>query len=146
MNEITFPQFAVLAPDNWFDVTAEMDEEDSPSTLAPEEGLGVLQISLADFPAQGEPPAIIEVLRTMLKEFAKAHELGSPNNLLREESPRPLLAGNFIWGDDFLRVWYLTDSGKLAFVTYTCERGAAFASELSEVEQIVRSLKFLPTV
>jgi len=142
MNEITFAQFAITAPDTWFDVTAELEGDDAPITVAQEEGHGAVQFSLADFPAKGEAPAIIETLRGLLKEFAKAHELGSPNNLAVEQSPRPLLAGNFAWDQDFLRIWYVVENGKLAFITYTCERGVPFAAELTQVEQIVRSLRF----
>ncbi|WP_425618743.1 hypothetical protein NA78x_002456 [Anatilimnocola sp. NA78] len=141
MKEITFAQFTITAPDTWFDVTPEL-EGDSPPTVAQEEGHGEVQFSLADFPAQGDAPAIVEILRGLLKDFAKAHELGSPNNLAEESAPRPLLAGNFVWKQDFLRVWYVVENGKLAFITYTCERGDPFANELTDVEQIIRSLKF----
>lgn len=144
MKEIAFPAFAVQAPDHWFDVTEEIqaDEAAAPITLAVEEGHGALQFSLAELPAGKASPGI-EQLRKLLKEFAAGHQLDSPNNLATEETPRPLLAGNFAWGDDFLRVWYVVDAGKLAFITYTCERSVPFATELAEVEQIVRSVRFV---
>jgi hypothetical protein len=144
MKEIAFPQFTVQTPEAWFDVTEEMRTEDpgAPATLAIEEGHGAVQFSLAELPADTPAPSM-EQLRKMLKEFATGHQLGSPNNLLTEETPRPLLAGNFAWDDDFLRVWYVAEPGKLAFITYTCERNTPFAVELAEVEQIVRSLKFI---
>lgn len=142
MKEIAFPQFTVQAPDHWFDVTAELEEETPPLTIAPEEGLGALQFSLAKFPTAEPPAAILDKLRALLKDFAKAHQLGQAQNLTAVDSPRPQLAANFHWDGDLLRVWYLADQGNLAFLTYTCEKNAAYADELEEAEEIVRSLRF----
>ncbi len=141
MKEITFPQFTVQAPDNWYDVTAELEGESPPLTVAPEMGLGALQFSIAALPSE-RPQATVDELRKLLKEFAKGHDLGSPLNIAAIDSPRPQLAANFTWNDDFLRVWYISDNGQLAFLTYTCEKNAAFAQELDEAEQIIRSLRF----
>ena len=142
MKEITFKQFDVSVPDHWFDVTAELEGDSPPTTVAPEEGLGALQFSLAPFPIKDTSEAVLEKLRGLLKEFAKGHQLGQPQNVISTESPRPQLAANFHWDGDLLRVWYLADEGLLAFLTYTCEKNAAYAEELQEAEEIVRSLQF----
>lgn len=142
MKEITFPQFTVSVPDHWFDVTAELEEDSPPPTVAPEEGLGALQFSFAPFPVKESPAAVLEKLRGLLKEFAKGHQLGQAQNLVASESPRPQLAASFQWHDDLLRVFYLADQGQLAFLTYTCEKNATYANELQEAEEIVRSLQF----
>ena len=142
MKEIAFPLFAVQAPDHWFDVTAELEGETPPLTIAPDEGLGALQFSLAKFPTTEPAAATLEKLRALLKDFAKGHQLGQPQNLVAFESPRPQLAANFQWDGDLLRVWYLADQGNLAFLTYTCEKNSAHADELAEAEEIVRSLRF----
>lgn len=142
MKEITFPQFTVSAPDHWFDVTAELEGDSPPATVAPEDGLGALQFSLAPFPLKEDAAVVLEKLRGLLKDFAKGHALGQPQNVVAAESPRPQLAASFHWDDDLLRVYYLAEHGQLAFITYTCEKNAAFADELQEAEDIVRSLRF----
>lgn len=143
MKTITFPKFTVEAPEEWFDVTAELEGESPPTTIAAEEGLGALQVSIEQLPGAKGVQFTVEQLRGMLKEFAKGHGLDSPNNIATSETPRPQLAANFVWDGDFLRVWYLAEPDQLAFITYTCEKNATFASELQLVEEIVRSLRFV---
>ena len=145
MKEIAFPQFTVQAPGHWFDVTAELDgdaQHAPPPTIAVEDGHGALQVSIEQLPGGKQVQFNTEQLRGMLKEFAQGHQLDSPNNIAAVETPRPQLAANFAWDGGFLRVWYLTEPDRLAFVTYTCEKGVPFATELQEVEEIVRSLRF----
>jgi hypothetical protein len=141
MKEIAFPQFTVTVPDHWFDVTAELEGDSPPITIAVDEGLGALQFSLAPFPVKESAAAVLEKLRALLKEFAKGHQLGQAQNVVGSESPRPQLAANFHWDDDLLRVWYIADQGQLAFLTYTCEKNSAYAEELQEAEEIVRTLR-----
>jgi hypothetical protein len=143
MKEITFPLFTVQAPEHWFDVTAELEGDSPPTTLAVEEGHGALQVSVETVATEKPVQFTADQLRAMLKDFAAGHKLGTPRDIVTQDSPRTQLAANFTWGDDFLRVWYLTEPNKLAFLTYTCEKNAAFANELQEVEEIVRSLKFV---
>ena len=142
MKNIDFPNFTVETPDHWFDVTAELESDSAPPTLVAEEGLGELQVSIEKLPGGKGVQFTSEQLRGMLMEFAKGHGLGSPNNFALQESPRSQLAANFIWNDDFLRVWYVSEPDQLAFITYTCEKNATFANELQEVEAIIRTLKF----
>ena len=144
MKDFTFPKFSIETPDHWFDVTAELEAEAPPPTFMAEDGHGELQVSIEKLTGGKGVQFNSEQLRGMLKEFAQGHDLGSPNNLSSLESPRSQLAANFIWNDDFLRVWYLSEPDQLAFITYTCEKNTPFASELQEVETIVRSLKFRP--
>jgi len=143
MKDITFANFSLTAPDHWFDVTAELEGDSPPPTLVAEDGLGELQVSIEQLPGGKGVQFTCEQLRGMLDEFAKGHQLHSPNNITSLDSPRPQLAANFLWNDDFLRVWYLAEPDRLAFITYTCEKNASFANELQEVEAMVRSLRFL---
>jgi hypothetical protein len=142
MKEIAFPKFTVSVPDHWFDVTAELEGDSPPLTIAPEDGLGALQFSLAPFPVKEAQSAVLEKLCSLLKDFATGHQLGQPQSVVAAESPRPQLAANFHWDGDLLRVWYVADQGQLAFLTYTCEKNAAFANELQQAEEIVRTLRF----
>lgn len=140
--EIASPLFTVQTPEHWFDVTTEL-EANSPPTLVAEEGLGELQVSVEKLTAEKTVQFTTEQLRAMLKDFATSHKLGTPRDIVTQDSPRSQLAANFTWDSDFLRVWYLAEPNKLAFLTYTCEKNAAFATELQEVEEIVKSLKFV---
>jgi hypothetical protein len=142
MKEIAFPLFTVHTPEHWFDVTSELEGDPPPTTIAAEEGLGALQVSVEKLMAEKPVQFTTDQLRTMLKDFAASHKLGTPRDIVTQDSPRTQLAANFTWDSDFLRVWYIAEPNKLAFLTYTCEKNAAFASELQAVEEIVRSLKF----
>jgi hypothetical protein len=143
VKEIAFPQFVVQAPQEWFDVTSELEAEDSPATVAAEEGLGALQFSVAELPEKASEPTTVETLRALLKEFARGHDLGQPHNVTSQSAPRIMLSASFRWGDDHLQVWYLAELGKLVFATYTCEAGEAFAEELATADAIVRSLRLV---
>src|SRR5687768_3367390 len=123
MKEIAFPQFRVQAPDHWFDVTNEVEGDAPPATLAAEEGLGALQFSVAELPVEKAQSMSATDLRALLAEFAKGHGLKTPQNVVDQSQPRPLLSANFAWEGDFLKVWYLADQGRLVFVTYTCDQG-----------------------
>jgi hypothetical protein len=140
MKEIAFPQFVLQAPEHWFDVTAELEGDEPPATVAADEGLGALQFSVAELPETGAP-ASVESLRALLKEFVKGHDLSQPQNVKVQSEPRPLLSANFHWDGDYLHVWYLAEHGRLVFVTYTCDAGEAFAEELGEADAIVKSLQ-----
>ncbi|WP_254507517.1 hypothetical protein [Anatilimnocola floriformis] len=141
MKNFDFPNFVLETPEDWFDVTADLDPG-SPPTFMADDGLGELQVSIEKIPGGKGVQFTPEQLRGMLNEFAKGHDLGSPNNLSSAETPRSLLAANFVWNDDFLRVWYVSEPDQLAFITYTCEKNATFANELQIVETIIRSLRF----
>jgi hypothetical protein len=41
-----------------------------------------------------------------------------------------------------MRVWYVSESGNFAFVTYTCAAGDVSFRELAQAERIVRSVAF----
>jgi hypothetical protein len=140
MKQIAFPQFVLQAPEHWFDVTAELEGDEPPATVAADEGLGALQFSVADLPDTGSETSV-DSLRAVLKEFVKGHDLGQPQNVKAQSEPRPFLSASLHWDGDHLQVWYLAERQKLVFVTYTCDAGEAFAEELSEAEAIVKSLQ-----
>jgi hypothetical protein len=77
----------------------------------------------------------------MVEEFGRAQGLGQPAAVATESGPPVLAAGSFAWGQDFLRVWQVSDGRNFAFVTYTCSAGTE-EKELPVCEQIVRSILF----
>jgi hypothetical protein len=77
----------------------------------------------------------------MIRAFGDSQAFAAPGNVTFESTPLRLAAGSFTADDDFLRVWQISNGRHLAFVTYTCawtDKGV----ELSDCEQIVRSLQF----
>jgi hypothetical protein len=142
MPRADFTNFSVDLPPGWGDITAEVETDSPPATVARDDGVGALQFSIALYHSGPRPLGNVEELQELLNGFAETHGLTSPDDSVRESSPRGLVAASFLWGDDFVRVWYLSEGGNFAFVTYTCERSNLEARELREAESIVRSIQF----
>jgi hypothetical protein len=141
MPRIAVDSFSVDAPRGWEDVTASLEADDPPFTLARGDGVGALQFSIALCMKGPVPDPSTDDLLLMVSSFAEARGLGTPREVAVELGPVRLAAGSFTWGDDFLRVWQVSDGRNFAFVTYTCESGQE-GRDLGECERIVRSLRF----
>lgn len=125
----------VDVPDGWEDIT------ESVWTLARPDGVGALQFSVALY-SDGEPPnPSLEQLLEMVEDFAKTRGLGAPQAVRVVSEPLLSAAASFRWGDDFVRVWYVSDRLNFALVTYVCEAGQEW-KELSDCEEIVKTLEF----
>jgi hypothetical protein len=126
-------------PPDWLDTT----EDQHPFTLTKPHGVGALQFTVAAYSA-GKPPAVnLSALVAMLNDFARTHSLGPLSNQVQEQSKLLLAAASFQVPDHTLgRVWYVSDGWSIAKVTYVCE-AALFGAELTDAEQIVRSLRFV---
>jgi hypothetical protein len=142
MPRAKFPDFSVDLPFGWGDITAELDNDDPPATVARGDGVGALQFSIALYESGPRPTGDVKELQELLDGFAETHELTSRSNAIQESLPRGLVAASFQPNGDFLRVWYVGEGPNFAFVTYTCERSLIDARELAEAEQIVRSVVF----
>jgi hypothetical protein len=141
MPRVTFGAFAVQVPSGWADITEEVEAEDPPYTLARRDGVGALQFSIALYRSGAIPDPTPADLLGMVEEFGRKSGLGEPSAVLVEPGPPRLSAGSFAWGEDFLRVWQVSDGRNFAFVTYTCAAEDA-GPELSACERIVRSIVF----
>jgi len=142
MPRAVFANFAVDLPAGWGDITAEVEADDPPATVARDDGVGALQFSISLYEAGPRPRGDVKELQALLDEFAESHGLILPSNPTSEQSPRGLVAASFKWDDDFVRVWYLAGEGNVALVTFTCAAGEVSRPELAEAEQIVRSVIF----
>jgi hypothetical protein len=142
MSRADFSTFSVDLPPGWGDITADVEAEHPPATVARDDGVGALQFSIGLYESGPRPRGDVEELQELLDGFAESHGLTSASDTTRETSPRGLVASSFQPGEDFLRVWYLSERGNFAFVTYTCERSIFEARELREADEIVRSLVF----
>jgi hypothetical protein len=128
-------------PRGWGDITAEVEADEPPYTLAHRDGVGALQFSVALYESGLVPDPTPTVLLGMVKEFGRKRRLGRASAVVAERGPPVLAAASFAWGGDFLRVWQVSDGRNFAFVTYTCAAEQA-GRELAACEQIVRSIVF----
>jgi hypothetical protein len=141
MPRIAFDTFAVLVPLGWSDITDTLEADNPPDTVAHRDGLGALQFSVKLYKSGPVPDPTPAVLLGMLEVFSRTRGLGEPAGLVAEPGPPRLAAGSFSWGEDFVRVWQVSDGHSFALVTYTCAAEHA-GSKLAACEQIVRSIVF----
>jgi hypothetical protein len=133
--------FTIKCNDGWCDITNDVEAADPPWTLAKPDGVGAFQFSVATYKSGSVPNPSPQVLFSMLCDFASSRELGEPAEVVTEDGELRIAAGSFRWGEDFLRVWYVSDGYSFAKVTYTCSWGAQ-QSELPDCEQMLRTLRF----
>lgn len=141
MPRIAFATFSVEVPDGWADITHIVEAENPPYTLAHRSGLGALQFSTALYKSGPIPNPPLADLQEMIAEFSRKLELGEPTDGVADPGPPAMVSASFAWGDDFLRVWQVSDGRNFARVTYTCAAEHA-ESELAACEEIVRSIAF----
>lgn len=133
--------FTIRRSEGWCDITAEVDAADPPWTLAKPDGVGAFQLSIALYKSGRIPNPTPQDLLSLLRDFASSRQLGEPTGVAVEDGYLRLAAASFRWGNDFLRVWYVSDGQSLAKATYTCADGGEH-SELPDCEHMVRTLKF----
>lgn len=142
MVQAKFPNFSVVLPPRWGDITADLEVDNPPATVVRDDGVGALQFSIALYVSGPRPRGDVEELQELLDAFANKYGFTSPKDEVRESEPRGLVAASFQQDNEFVRAWYISENGNLAFVTYTSEPSILAARELQEVESIVRSLRF----
>src|ERR1044071_8328859 len=133
--------FTIKCSDGWCDITDEVEAADPLWTLARPDGVGAFQFSIATYQSGLIPNPTPRDLLSLLRDFASSRHLGEPTDVVVEDADLRLAAGNFRFGEDFLRVWYVSDGESFAKVTYTCAWGAQH-SELLDCEQMIRTLRF----
>ena len=141
MPRIVLESFSVVAPPGWVDITASVEADNAPFTLAREDGVGALQFSVALYAVGPVPDPTPDDLSEMMADFATKRGLNSPREVNLGSGPLRLAAGSFEFGEDFLKVWQFSDGRSFGFVTYVCKSGREHA-ELGECESIVRSVRF----
>lgn len=165
MKRLETPTFAASVPDDWDDLTSELEDETAPPALGRADGPGALQVSVALYQSGGYPNATEATVVELLDDFV-GRQPATAQDRVRESTPLRLAAATFHLDPkpkakpkkrsrrkpeaveepppppQFLRVWYLSDGGSFAFATYTCDLGEEGA-DLPDCERVVRSLTFL---
>jgi hypothetical protein len=110
-----------------------------------EDGVGILQFSIAHFQSGREPSIDDSALSGLLQEFASSRNLGTPDGIKREEAgTRKIIRGDFIREDQVVAVWYVTDGWNVALVTYVSHEvhDPSLATELRDGDSIAASVEF----
>lgn len=131
----------ITTPAEWLDVTNEIGEANPPFTLAKQDGVGVIQFSVAEYLSGKLPNVTRDVLNELLVDFAQSRELGQGYAFASQPKQPLFTAASFNFENRFLRVWYCSDGQSIVLVTYNCQEGLQ-KIELSDCESIVHSLKF----
>lgn len=133
--------FTIRCSDGWWDITDEVEAADAPWTLARPDGVGAFQFSIATYKSGRIPNPTAQDLLSLLRDFASSRQLGESADVVVEDGDLRLAGASFRSGDDFLRVWYVSDGWSFAMVTYTSVWDEQH-SELVDCEQMIRTLRF----
>lgn len=144
-NEFITGNLRIRPPSGWLDVTTEIGVDNPPFTLAKNDGVGVIQFSVAKYSGGDRPQITIENLKHLLADFAQSRELERGFDAAVREQPLLTCAQSYNHGTQFLRVWYCSNRFDVALVTYVCEM-AVQERELPECESIINSLEFIEIV
>ncbi|WP_224367707.1 hypothetical protein [Hyalangium versicolor] len=141
--QIRLGSVQVTVPEDWTDITDEVESPDKPYTLADsEDGVGALQFSVGLYKSGPIPNPTRADLRDMVLKFGEARELGDALDDATFETDSLVGAGmSYHAGENFVRVWNVSDKKNFALVTYVCQWGKQ-EQELSLCEDIVQSLRF----
>ncbi len=142
MTTIELPGLCISAPDGWIEITTSDRNNSYPITVAdPEDGVGAIQLSLAIYKRGPLPSPSTHDLASMVQEFGDCKRLGEPFATTTFSNGIAGAAASYRSGDDFIRVWYVSDGKSIALITYLCDWDVRFR-ELDESEKIVRSIRF----
>jgi hypothetical protein len=132
---------ALLAPEDWKQVTQLDKVTNPPFTLAKSSGVGALQFSFAQYKAGIPPNITVDNLEGFLGELVRNHGLNKGFDRVVVDSSSLLLAESFIMEQDFIRVWYCSDRAHIVLATYVCSKDR-LGPELTECEGIVNTITF----
>lgn len=141
--EVRIGAMRMTIPSSWRDITETVETESPPFTLAKEDGVGALQLTVGEYRSGPMPGPTASDLGDMLDEFAAARTLGRPirGSRVLQEGPPSSATANYHSEPDLARAWYISAKGHFVLVTYVCDwdhRGA----EEAEVNSMVRSVRF----
>jgi hypothetical protein len=144
---VTFEDLSLHAPQRWRDITDTL-APGTPPTLALEDGIGALQISVGLYMAGKDPHIDAKTLERLLYEFEDTHGFPrvTPAAAWQGESNHIFgITCNYPSESEFIRIWYASDSRNIAFLTYVAAplgRNDFIDDELEEAHGIACSLSF----
>jgi hypothetical protein len=130
--------------DGWAETTHDLPGDDAPFTLArqAEDACGAFQFSIALYKGGRLPCAKGADLLQLLLDFAASRELGEAADVVAQDEPLPLAAATFSTTGDTVRVWYVSDGASVVKATYLAADDDDYASELTDCEQMIRTISF----
>jgi hypothetical protein len=141
---VKFAGLSLILPDEWFDVTDDL-EEGAPFTLGKgANALGALQFSVGHY-ASGKLPNIdMDNLSSLFFDFIAKNDLGNASKIEKTYEDTLSISGDFVTSDEFIRLWYATDKKNIALITYvsTLPEDPSLSKEVAEADQIVKSIVF----
>ncbi|MBN9689584.1 MAG: hypothetical protein J0M24_05045 [Verrucomicrobia bacterium] len=124
--------------DGWLDVSDDLPPG-SPFTLARSDGVGAFQLSAAIYQCGRMPNADIGELVEMLALFGKEKGFDPPSKMTTRLGDVSFAGGSFV-GEDFIRIWYVTNGRSFVFASYVA--ATHVPAELADCEAMVSSIRF----
>jgi len=121
---LTLGALQLLADDEWYETTDQVEVPEPPFTLTRNEGCGALQFTIGMYRSGRVPNPSPATLLEMARECGAAEKLSKASNEVAESTGHLNIgAVSYDWDRDFVRVWYISDGMNFVMATYTCGRG-----------------------
>lgn len=143
-DRVSFAGVSLCLPPGWYDITDDLEAETPPTLARGADGFGALQFTTARYRSGANPSLGTEDLDSLLDSLVSVEPLTS---LCKRSVVVGRMGGitqDFSHGQDFVRIYYLTDGNNVVMVTYRCELSdlASASRELSQADAIVASIRF----
>jgi hypothetical protein len=130
-------------PEDWMDISADL-APGSPPTLAPRAGVGVLQVSIAEYQGGSRPYVKESDLNALFRRFCEMHSLTGIQPSTLPAGSRLGVGGISNTDRETIAIWYLSNGTDVVLVTYTSlePQNPATVKELARATEIVKSTEF----
>lgn len=139
-HSVAFDGFYVMCSSDWNDITSSLPGT-NPITMGRTNGVGALQFSPAFYRSGEIPNPTLMDLMDMAVEFGEVRGLGESFDARTCSESHLIAAVSYKSEGNYIRVWYLSESGSFILVTYVCDWEAR-DEEIAECERIVANLEF----
>jgi hypothetical protein len=133
----------LLLPEGWVDSSDQIGNSNRQFTLTRPDGVGAFQMSFAQYISGKLPDIQLHNLRDLLSEFAASRRLGPEQaQAVGEHNGVLWCRADYQRANDFIRVWYLSDSKSVVLATYICNWPDRHI-EVQDCNRIVDSVEFI---
>jgi hypothetical protein len=130
-------------PKEWVDSSDDAGNSDCLLTLTRPDGVGAFQISFAQYVSGRLPNIKLDDLRDLLSKFAAIRRLGpEQGSAVGGHDVVIWCRTDYHQDDDFVRVWYISNSKSVILATYVCNWQYKDI-EIRDCDLIVESVKFI---